>query len=213
KPPSGGLDRPGQLRGDLGNRFPPIEQLSERVPLAVDEAPACALRHFADKRPVAEADPRLGEGEIDLDLLLRALPDEPRERVAIGRSKRHARDSERSRVTEEDLREALGEDRADAEIVERLGRVLTRAPAPEVSSGNQYAGAAVAGIVERVAERAALLVEADVVEGIGAEAVEGHALQVASGNDSVGVDVVAGDVDALPAYLPNLRQRHRRSPL
>src|SRR5207249_5710984 len=109
---------------DLADRFAPVEQLSERVPLTVDEAPACDLRHFSRKRPVAEADRRLGEGEIDLDLLLRALLDEPCERVAIGWSERHARDSERRRVAEEDLREAFGQDRADAEIVERLGRVL-----------------------------------------------------------------------------------------
>src|SRR5439155_8128422 len=98
---------------------------------------------------------------------------------------------------------------ADAEVVQRLRRVLARAAAAEVAAGDENAHATVAGIVERVAERAALLVEANVVEGVRPEAVERHTLQVARRDDAVGVDVVAGDVDTSPAYARDIGERHQ----
>src|SRR5437899_647456 len=83
---------------------------------AVDESFSRAFRHLAVNYGVCAADRRLRGGEIDVDLLLRPLLDGVGDRLAIGGRQLHARDAERGRVAEEDLREAFGQDRADAEV-------------------------------------------------------------------------------------------------
>src|SRR5882724_896141 len=129
---SSGARRSGQARGDLRDRVAAVEQLRERVPLASDEAPPRALWHRSRELATGKAHPRRLDRQVDLDFLGWIRLDPLAELFAIGGCEHDARDAERRRVAEEDLPEAFGDDRSDAEVVERLWRVLARAAAAEV---------------------------------------------------------------------------------
>src|SRR5256712_12799970 len=71
---------------------------------------------------------------------------------------------------------------------------------PEVLTHDEHRRALVDLLVERVL--GVLLL--GVLEGVLAHALEGHGLQEARGDDSIGVDVVAGHGDAAPRHLAAL---------
>src|SRR5699024_897700 len=107
---------------------------------------------------------------------------------------RHAGHAERGGVTEENLRETLGDHGPETEAVNRLRSVFTARAAAEVGVGNEDAGSGVFRLVDRVAAVQVVTFVADVAEQVFTEPVERHAAQVARGDDAVGVDVVTGHV-------------------
>src|SRR5262249_17541624 len=129
------------------------------------------------------------------------------EPVQIGRAGGHARDPERRAVPEEDLAEPAADDSPDAPAPERFRRVLPGGAAAEVEADHQDRGALVSRLVERVLR----LLRPCIGEDVLLEPLEGDALQVAGGDDPVGVDVVAGHRDA-PAGHPaaGVGAAHRR---
>lgn len=111
-------------------------------------------------------------------------------------------------ISKENLGEAFGDDGADAEAVERLRGVFAGAAAAKVRAGEQNAGAGEAGVVERVGLPLGLGKGAGVVEGEFAEPVKSDALHEAGGDDAVGVEVVAGHIDAASADLGDFFESH-----
>ena len=79
-----------------------------------------------------------------------------------------------------------------------LGRVLARRPAAEVGVDEQDPRLRELGLVERVRAAFLLFGDAVVFEGVIAQAFERHRAEEASGDDAVGIDVVATNGDAGP---------------
>ena len=121
----------GQTCRDGFDFLVPVEQQAGRIPAAVEKAVSCRRGHgdgeAVSSRPSPEAQPD------------RRRPPQAGSRVTIWisgldrlRRGRHARQTERDRVAEEDLRERFADDRADPAAPDRLRRVLARRSAAEV---------------------------------------------------------------------------------
>ncbi len=130
----------------------------------------------------------------------------------LGR-RRHARQSERDRVAEEDLGERFADDRTDPAASDRLRRVLARRSAAEVRVDDEDRRPVVAGIGKGV-RRAPLRgdLSAIVDEEVLFEPLERDRLEIPRRNDAIGVDVVAGEGQRRAAHLPDLLNCHAASP-
>src|SRR5207248_3674704 len=89
-------------------------------------------------------------------------------------------------VGAEDVREGRRDDRAEAEVLERPGRVLAGGAAAEVAAGDEDGRPRVGRVVDREARLAAPVPEEEL-----AEAAALDALEELLGEDLVGVDVRA----------------------
>ena len=88
--------------------------------------------------------------------------------------------------------------RLDAPLAQALRSVLAARPAAEVLVHEEKLRVAALLAVERVVARGSARIEALVLEGVLPEFREGDRLEVAGGDDAVGVDVVPVDGDGRP---------------
>ena len=110
--------------------------------------------------------------------------------IASGAAETHGRPSI-NRVAEEDLRERLADDGADAPARDRLRRVLPGGSAPEVRVDDEDRRAPRAP-ADRSGAAAALGLRAIVLEQVILETFERDRPEKPRRNDAIGVDVVAG---------------------
>ena len=102
----------------------------------------------------------------------------------------------RGGIAIEDLGEGFGNDSLKAILGERLRGVLAGGAAAEVDACHEDGGVLKSFVVERVISLlAGDGIEADVVESVFSESVEGDALHEASRDDTIGIDVGAGNRD------------------
>src|SRR5262249_5963566 len=111
------------------------------------------------------------------------------EHVVHGRGE--AGNAEGDAVAEEDLRNRPADDRPDAPALEGLGSVLARRATAEVQPRHEDARPLVDLLIERVLG----VLFAGIFERVLPEPLERHSLEKTRRDDSVGVDVIAGQRD------------------
>jgi hypothetical protein len=113
----------------------------------------------------------------------------------------HTGHAERDGISEENLGEALRDDRTDAEAVEGLWSVFARAATAEIRAGEENTCPLEACVIERVRLAIGLCKGTGIVEGEFAQSIEGDALHEASWDDTIGVEVIARHINAASANL------------
>ena len=200
-------ERPSGLINGWGT----FEQISNRIPLAVNKAVTGGSGDAGLPRLVTSGDDQILHVHRQFDLGMGAD-----KRIALGEvvlGERQARDTQRGGVTEEDFGEAATDEGRKTKAPKGLGGMLTGATTTKVKaddhdallgSGNARCLGGVHGVRALEAVRAGPLI----AEGVFAEAIKGHATQEAGGDDAVGVDVIAGDGEGEGFDLSDFGEGH-----
>ena len=173
-----------QLRGRLLHSVGSFEELAEEVPVARCQRTSRAFEHRDREGEAASAD--LLRGKIDRHFQLGIGRDGRRQLVEITASGIHARHTETRAVAEENFRERLGDDRFDSPTDQRLRSMFARRPTTKVAASHKHASPMEADIVEWMLR----ILLAIIFKRMFAKTIERDATQEASGNDSVGIDVI-----------------------
>ena len=210
--------RAGLLTDDVSERpcclingWGTFEQVSNRIPLAVNEAVTGGSGDAGLPRLGTSSDDQILDVYRQFDLGVRAY-----KRVALGKvilGERQARDAEGGGVTEEDFGKASTDEGRKTKPPKRLRGMLTGAPTPKVKTDDHNAllrsgDARGLGGVHRVRALEAVRAGPLIAKGMFAEAIKGHATQEAGGDDAVGVDIVAGHGEGEAFDLGDFSEGH-----
>lgn len=197
----------GEPSGGLFNRALGFEEFREGIILGGGERTASGAGHGHWEGDVGVV--HLHRVDIDGDAGVGCLSDQARKCCDIGGAGTDARHAKGGGVSEKDFGKGLGDDRAEARPIDGLGSVLPRGTTAEVGARKNDRGAVELAIVERVVgDLASLGVILNVVEHPFRKVIEGDALHEASGDDAIGVDIVAEDGNSGASDLGNNRKRH-----